>query len=793
MKQFALILSIIIYGGFNFSYTQNTCGTATALSLGCSSPTSFNLASLSSGIALPSSCPSATGAVDYWYSFTASGNEATINLDNTSGDASIAIYSGCTAGDLLQCVNNSAATNNSGNESLNITTLVDGQTYYVRVMSQDGNLGGGYKPQGTGSICVEVPSTPSSTCDYVFNMYDSYGDGWNGNSYEFFEDGVSVGSYTFTTGSSSSANVTLTDGSSVTIVATTGSFTYEVSWVLLDPFGNIVCSGGEPTNGATVCSFTTNCTGPDDPCGAIELSPQASICNALSYSTYDNSGYTDSGIADPGCGNYNGGDMWFKATVPVSGGFDVLTQANGLNDMALAIYSGTCSSLSLVSCSNNGSGNMPTETVSGLTAGDEVFIRVWDEGGNNTGTFNIVLDDPAPIYCVEGSAVPSGGANCVELTPATTAQNGCAWSTSQFDFTQNFDNEFTVNLGGDDAGADGLAFVIQNAATGSNTPCGASGGGIGADGITPSLIIEFDTWANGDRTDANILSWEPSCDHIAVETDGTLIQDGITNSAPAFGPVQASSTNCNIEDGADHTVRITYDASSNLFTIYFDGVQRLQFNFDLAAHFGSNSAYWGFTASTGGAVNQQSFCPGTLPGTLGISNFILSTDCNNNNPKIVWTSDVEDNISYFDIETSENGSSFESIGLVSAQNQTNNIYTYNFISSTGEEKYFRIKAVDYFDGITYSNISALNCNMNNDDINVSSLKKQLSIVFNSNYKQDTEIKIFDITGKLIYEKIIMSEKGRNEVNLNLDYLSNSIYIINLTDTNKSVSKKTIIK
>lgn len=789
MKLFKLTITSLLFVLFNLNtgFSQGAdCGSATSLTVNASCTTSsLSVSGSDSGIA----APACAGTINYdgWYSFTATGSSTNIDLTGLNKDAAIAVYSDC-SGTLIGGTNCANANGSGGDESLVVTTT-PGSTYYVRVMRV--NTGGGSM---TGNICIYGAASTGPDCDYVFNMFDSYGDGWNGNSYEFFENGTSIGSYTFTTGSSSTANVSIADASSVTIVVTTGSYTYEVSWELYDPFGNLICSGGEPlTNGGTVCSFTANCSGPDEPCGAMSLGPQSSVCGSLTYSTYNNSGYSDSGIADPGCGNYNGGDMWFKATVPVSGGFDVLTQSNGLNDMAMAVYSGTCSSLSLISCSNNGNGNMPTETVSGLSAGDEVFIRVWDEGGNSTGTFNIVLDDPVPLYCLNGTATSAGGANCVQLTSASTAQNGCAWSGSQFDFTQDFDTEFTVNLGSSDAGADGVAFVIQNTADGSSAACGTSGGGIGASGITPSLIIEFDTWANGDRADSNVVGWEPACDHISVETDGVLIEDGATNSAPAFGPVQASASNCNIEDGADHIVRITYDASTNQITIFFDGSQRLQFTFDLASFFGSNSAYWGFTASTGGAVNEQSFCPGTLPGTsLGTSGLELSAECKNDIPSLNWSANEYFNVAYFEIEKSENGVEFNFHSLIPITNQTD-VYEYYVYSLSSSENYFRIKSVDYNGSIEYSNVVQKQCLNSDAIITIFAENDKATLHFNSNYSQNTKVRVLDIQGKIVYENTLISAKGYNTLEIDLLNISSHMYILNIIDEEAITSKKFFIR
>lgn len=123
----------------------------------------------------------------------------------------------------------------------------------------------------------------------------------------------------------------------------------------------------------------------DNPCNSIPLALNVS-CN---QTTGDNNGATAStGVPAPGCGNYAGGDVWFSVVCPASGAFTVTTYGTALNDCAMAVYSGNCASLALVTCTANGNGNMPKLNVSG-TAGTTYYFRVWDELNDQIGAFDI--------------------------------------------------------------------------------------------------------------------------------------------------------------------------------------------------------------------------------------------------------------------------------------------------------------------------------------------------------------------------------------------------------------------
>ncbi|WP_299885936.1 GEVED domain-containing protein [uncultured Lacinutrix sp.] len=125
----------------------------------------------------------------------------------------------------------------------------------------------------------------------------------------------------------------------------------------------------------------------DTPCTAIPLS-QNSTCV---FSTYTNATATDSGIANPGCANYQGGDVWFSVVVPANGEITLDTNTGVVINGGMALYSGTCSSLTFLECNNNSSanGNMPYIYRTGLTPGDTLYVRFWEAGNNNNGTFDI--------------------------------------------------------------------------------------------------------------------------------------------------------------------------------------------------------------------------------------------------------------------------------------------------------------------------------------------------------------------------------------------------------------------
>jgi len=183
---------------------------------------------------------------------------------------------------------------------------------------------------------------------------------------------------------------------------------------------------------------------------------------------------------------------------------------------------------------------------------------------------------------LRGNASISG--SDVTLTPATGNQFGALWSTDRLDLTKDFRVKSQLYFGNDDAGADGLAFVIQPLSSNE----GSAGGGIGYAGINPSIAIEFDTYFNspGDPY---------SNDHMAIMNNG--------NTSNHTNAIDLG----NIEDNNWHDFEVSWTASTNNLQVYYDGSLRYNETIDIVNTIfsGNQNAYFGFTAATGGAVNTH--------------------------------------------------------------------------------------------------------------------------------------------------------------------------------------------
>lgn len=204
-------------------------------------------------------------------------------------------------------------------------------------------------------------------------------------------------------------------------------------------------------------------------------------------------------------------------------------------------------------------------------------------------------------YSLNGSATKDN-CHCYTLTPDVTTKSGSVWNNNKINLTQSFTFTFSVYLGCNDvSGADGIAFVLQPI----STSIGSTGGGLGFEGISPSVGVTLDTWQN-------TINADPVYDHLAIQVNGDLNHNTANNLA---GPVIVSGSSDNIEDCNWHILKISWDASAKKYEIYFDGSLRLSLIKDFVTDIfkGDPMVFWGFTGSTGGSTNLQQFCTTLIP------------------------------------------------------------------------------------------------------------------------------------------------------------------------------------
>ena len=139
-------------------------------------------------------------------------------------------------------------------------------------------------------------------------------------------------------------------------------------------------------------------TANDEPCNATALPTLTTSCN-YTNSTTVNATLTTIGIPPPSCITTPQPDVWFSLIVPSTGALSINTQSGTMADGVMAIYTGTCNSLTEIACDDNGF-NMPQLSLTGLIPGATLWIRLWGYSVADAGSFGIcasVVTPPPPL------------------------------------------------------------------------------------------------------------------------------------------------------------------------------------------------------------------------------------------------------------------------------------------------------------------------------------------------------------------------------------------------------------
>lgn len=251
------------------------------------------------------------------------------------------------------------------------------------------------------ALVLHVRSS-AQCCDHILQMSDSYGDGWNGGTLLVTINGTALGPFA-AQGSGSDTVFTVCNGDALELFYTPQDWENENSYVLFDQWGNVVFADGPTPATGLVYSGLGDCT--------LLPAPGSVPCAALAIDTMDcvvaDNSLAPGSSLDPGCANYQGGDIWYTMPVPASGTVVISTASTGgLNDTGVALWTGPdCWDLSLVGCDDDGgSGYFSMLFASGLPVGDTLWIQAFGYGGG-TGSFELCVSDPGTVT-LESSELP---------------------------------------------------------------------------------------------------------------------------------------------------------------------------------------------------------------------------------------------------------------------------------------------------------------------------------------------------------------------------------------------------
>lgn len=168
----------------------------------------------------------------------------------------------------------------------------------------------------------------------------------------------------------------------------------------------------------------------------------------------------------------------------------------------------------------------------------------------------------------------------------------------------------------------------------------------------------------------------------------------------------------------------------------------------------------------------------------------------NNSCHLKWSTSDENSNRGFDVERSYDGVSFTKIGFVAGAGSSDIAKAYSFADNdiAQEENYYRLKQIDLDGKPTYSSVILIR-----DKINTSSSIKVLQNPF-TNYldiqlpkRQSAHLttRLFDITGREVYNQTINTNQMRVRLELSNMNLIKGTYVLQISDGSKQYATKVI--
>ncbi len=171
----------------------------------------------------------------------------------------------------------------------------------------------------------------------------------------------------------------------------------------------------------------------------------------------------------------------------------------------------------------------------------------------------------------------------------------------------------------------------------------------------------------------------------------------------------------------------------------------------------------------------------------------LSFDAKKNNDGVVitWSTDQEKNNSHFNVEKSENGSTWKSIGMVfPKEGSAVNNYSFTDKSSVGAIVYYRIRQVDVDGGSTFSKVQVIrNAEVKNVAQVFSPAQNSIRVNFAQPLESAVQIRLFSSNGQLISTKSVNGTASRADLSVNN---GKGVYVVQVVDTAGSVQSSRVV-
>ena len=195
------------------------------------------------------------------------------------------------------------------------------------------------------------------------------------------------------------------------------------------------------------------------------------------------------------------------------------------------------------------------------------------------------------------------------------------------------------------------------------------------------------------------------------------------------------------------------------------------------------------TAPSFSQFRLHSVNPGNTPLSVQYKEFTVNKQASSDLVK--WTTLTETNNSHFNVQRSNDGYTFETLGSMNTK-AVNGIsaldLNYSFLDEspmTGHN-YYRLEQVDIDNKTIMSEVIDIVWGTNGSIVSIypNPASTNLNIDLTTSQIAQTEIKLLDMSGRVVKSVLVQTQKGLNHIAIELDDLASGVYGIQVVENNK---------
>jgi hypothetical protein len=189
--------------------------------------------------------------------------------------------------------------------------------------------------------------------------------------------------------------------------------------------------------------------------------------------------------------------------------------------------------------------------------------------------------------------------------------------------------------------------------------------------------------------------------------------------------------------------------------------------------------------------------PGEPPAPLPIELLYFKGTLKENAIQLHWATAMESNSDFFEIQHSTNARNFTPRGRVIATGNSNNTKEYSFIDEEAAygTHYYRLRNEDLDGTYTYSNIIQLQQSFTRftlKNLYPNPAKKEVRLTLFTDDVKGVQLALLDMRGIPVLQKWVATQKGFNEIVLNLRSIPPGFYLLQIHSAGQSLQEKLLV-